>query len=349
MFLLDFRMKSKALVLKQKGKSSQAFELQDIDLPEVREDEVMIKSESFGLNYADVMARNGLYRDAPPMPCVIGYEVVGIVIEVGSQVDQKMIGQRVLAFCRFGGYGRHVITKFDAAHIIDELPSQEVLALCTQGVTAFYMTDVLSPIKKGDKVLVHAAAGGVGSILIQLAKRRGASVIAKVGTQEKEQLVRQLGADHVINYRDKNYEQEVRKLLKGGSLDISYNAVGGATFKKDIKLIGAGGRLFIFGGAALSGGKLGLLSSLNFLRKMGLIIPAGLMMSSKSILGVNMLKIADYRPEVMKESLKTLIEAYRAGKIQVCVGGVFDSNEMAKAHDLLEGGKSKGKISVRWV
>ena len=295
------------------------------------------------------MARNGQYKDAPPMPCVIGYEVVGVIIKAGSQVDQKIIGQRVLAFCRFGGYGRHIITKYEATHIIGELPSQEVLALCTQGVTAYYMTDVLSTINKGDKVLVHAAAGGVGNILIQLAKRRGASVIAKVGTKEKEDFVRKLGADHVINYRDQDYEQEVRSFLNGVGLDISFNAVGGATFKKDMKLIGAGGRLFIFGGAALSNGKFGILSSLNFLRKMGLIIPAGLMMSSKSILGVNMLKIADYRPEVMKESLKWLIESYKKGELRVFVGGVFNSDQIAEAHELLEGGTSKGKISVRWV
>ena len=341
-------MKSKALVLKRKGKSNQAFELQEIELPAIKDDEVLIESEAFGLNYVDVMARNGLYRDAPPMPCVIGYEAVGVVVEVGRQVDQEILGKRVLAFCRFGGYGRHIITKHEAAIIIEDLPSQEVLALCTQAVTAYYMTDVLSPINKGDKVLVHAAAGGVGSILIQLAKRRGACVIAKVGTREKEELVRQLGADYVINYRDKNYEQEVRTFLEGGSIDISYNAVGGATFKKDMKLIGAGGRLFIFGGAALSGGKFGFLSSLNFLRKMGLVIPAGLMMSSKSILGVNMLKIADHRPEVMREGLKTLIDWYRKGEIKVCVGGVFDEDKISEAHDLLEGGKSKGKISVRW-
>ena len=153
----------------------------------------------------------------------------------------------------------------------------------------------------------------------------------------------------MINYRDQDYEQEVRSFLNGVGLDISFNAVGGATFKKDMKLIGAGGRLFIFGGAALSNGKFGILSSLNFLRKMGLIIPAGLMMSSKSILGVNMLKIADYRPEVMKESLKWLIESYQKGELRVFVGGIFNSDQIAEAHELLEGGTSKGKISVRWV
>jgi NADPH:quinone reductase-like Zn-dependent oxidoreductase len=341
-------MKTQAVVLKGKGKSKEAFEIREVELATIKSDEILIKNEAFGLNYADVMARNGLYKDAPPMPCVIGYESVGIVEEIGSEVDQSILGKRVLAFCRFGAYGRHVITKSNAAFEIGALPSQEVLALCTQAVTAYYMTDILSPIRKGDKVLVHAAAGGVGTILIQLAKRKGAIVIAKVGNAKKFDLVKELGADHVINYRAKDYFTELRNILKGDTIDISYNAVGGATFKKDWKLLGAGGRLFIFGGAALSGGKFGLLSALNFLRKMGLIIPAGLMMSSRSILGVNMLKIADHQPLLMNEALRETIQLYKNQKIKVCVGGVFPVSEIDKAHDLLESGNSTGKISIIW-
>ena len=341
-------MLTKAVVLKRKGKPNQAFEIQNINLPKLNADEVLIDSESFGLNYADVMARNGLYRDAPPMPCVIGYEVVGLVIEAGSDVEKSIVGKRVLSFCRFGGYGKHVITKHQAAVIIDDLPSQEVLALSTQAVTAYYMTDVLAPVQKGDKVLVHAAAGGVGTILIQLAKRRGATVIAKVGTSEKKSLVKNLGADYVINYRETDYVAEIKSVLQGGQIDISYNPVGGATFKNDWRSLGPGGRLFIFGGSALSGGKFGVFSALNFLRKMGLILPAAMMMSSKSILGVNMLKIADYHPEIMHNCLKELLELYQNNEIKVCVGGVFDVEQIDEAHALLESGKSTGKISVRW-
>ena len=341
-------MKTQAVVLKGKGKSIEAFEIREVDLPALKPDEILIKNEAFGLNYADVMARNGLYKDAPPMPCVIGYESVGTVEKIGDDVDESILGKRVLAFCRFGAYGRHVITKSNAAFEIGALPSQEVLALCTQAVTAYYMTDILSPIRKGDKVLVHAAAGGVGTILIQLAKRKGAIVIAKVGNAKKVDLVKKLGADHVINYRASDYSTELSNILKGDTIDISYNAVGGATFKKDWKLLGAGGRLFIFGGAALSGGKFGLLSALNFLRKMGLIIPAGLMMSSRSILGVNMLKIADHHPLIMNEALRETIQLYKNQKIKVCVGGVFPASEIDKAHDLLESGNSTGKISVVW-
>jgi len=347
-YRLDSKMNTKAVVLKSKGKSNQAFEIRNIELPALKPDEILIENQAFGLNYADVMARNGLYRDAPPMPCVIGYEAVGIVKEIGNEVNQSLLGKRVLAFCRFGGYGKHVITKSNAAFEIGDLPSEEVLALCTQAVTAYYMTDMLAPIREGDIVLVHAAAGGVGSILIQLAKNRGAKVIAKVGTTEKMTLVKELGADHVINYREKDYYNEIKSYLEGKSLDISYNPVGGATFKKDWKLLGAGGRLMLFGGSALSGGKFGVLSALNFLRKMGVIIPAGLMMSSRSILGVNMLKIADHRPMIMHEALGHIIELYQSEKLRVCLGGVYHVNEIEKAHNLLESGKSTGKISVRW-
>ena len=140
----------------------------------------------------------------------------------------------------------------------------------------------------------------------------------------------------------------MQNVLSGDTLDIVYNPVGGSTFKKDWKLLGQGGRLFIFGGSELSGGKFGLLSSLNFLRKMGLVIPAALMMSSKSILGVNMLKIADTRPEIMQSCLQNLMNLYNSNKIKVCVGGSFNVNQINEAHELLESGKSKGKISVFW-
>ena len=167
-------MKTEAIYLIKKGAAENAFERRALDLPILKSNEVLVESEAFGLNYADVMARNGLYREAPPMPSVIGYELVGKIVEIGSAVNASLLGKRVLAFCRFGGYGKHVIAKDYGIVPINDMPAETVMALCTQAVTAYYMSDVLSPIQKGDKVLIHAAAGGVGTILIQLAKRRGA-------------------------------------------------------------------------------------------------------------------------------------------------------------------------------
>jgi NADPH2:quinone reductase len=341
-------MKSEAIYLIKKGAANQAFERRTLDLPTLATNEVLVESEAFGLNYADVMARNGLYREAPPMPCVIGYELVGKVIEVGESVDKSMLGKRVLAFCRFGGYGKHVIAKDYGIVPIGDLPSETVMALCTQAVTAYYMSDVLSPIQKGDKVLIHAASGGVGTILIQLAKRRGAYVIAKIGNASKTQLVKDLGADFVVNYNEKDYQKTIFSHLKGDRLDVSYNPVAGSTFKKDMALIGSGGRLFIFGGSELIGGKFGVLSSLNFVRKMGLILPIGLMMRSKNILGVNMLKIADNRPMIIHDCLVDVVDLFLKGEIIPQVGAVYPVSKIGEAHALLESGKSTGKITMVW-
>jgi NADPH2:quinone reductase len=155
-------METEAIVLCQIGPSSKAFEKRRVNLPEIAADEVLIESEAFGLNYADVMARHGLYKEAPPMPCVIGYEAVGMVKSVGKEVSSEWIGKRVLAFTRFGGYAKHIHTKAKAIVEIGDLEAEIAMALSTQGVTAYYMSNVIAPIRKGEHVLIHAAAGGVG-------------------------------------------------------------------------------------------------------------------------------------------------------------------------------------------
>jgi NADPH2:quinone reductase len=341
-------MNSEAMFLVRKGDADKAFERRERTLPELKAKEVLIESEAFGLNYADVMARLGLYREAPPMPCVIGYELVGTVKEVGVDADSSLIGKRVVAFCRFGGYGKHVITWDYAVVPIGEMPSEEAMVLCTQAVTAYYMAEYLTPVHKGEKVLIHAAAGGVGTILIQLAKRKGAEVFAKIGDDSKVDLVRSLGADHVINYKRSDYRQQIDSILKGDRLDISFNAVAGSTYKTDLKLLGSGGRLVLFGGAELGRAKYGIFSTLNFARKMGMLIPIGLMMRSKNILGVNMLKIADNRPMVLKTCLVDVVELYHKGELKPQVGGVYTIDELGKAHAALESGKTTGKLTVKW-
>ena len=341
-------MKTEAIFLVRKGDAEQAFERRNTELRSLKDQEVRIESEAFGLNYADVMARRGLYREAPPMPCVIGYELVGKVVEVGPSVDPELLGQRVVAFCRFGGYGKHVITWDYAVVPIGDMKAEEAMVLCTQAVTAYYMAEYLTPVHAGEKVLIHAAAGGVGTVLIQLAKRKGAEVFAKIGDESKASLVRELGADHVINYRKSDYADQVSDLLKGDRLDISFNPVAGSTYKSDLKLLGSGGRLVLFGGSELGRAKWGIFSTLNFARKMGMLIPIGLMMRSKNILGVNMLKIADNRPMVLQKCLMDVIELYRQGVIKPQVGGVYAVEDIAKAHDAMESGRTTGKLTVKW-
>lgn len=339
---------SEAFYLVKKGIPSVAFERRQHEFHPPVGREVIIEVEAFGLNYADVMARKGLYREAPPFPCVIGYEVVGKISQVGPDANPALLGQRVLAFCRFGGYARHVRTFDDAFVPVENQPAEDLLALCTQAVTAYYMSEYLAPLHAGDKVLIHAAAGGVGTMLIQLAKRKGAKVIAKIGSDDKAELVRSLGADCVVNYRASDYEAQVNAFLGKDRLDVSFNPVAGSTFKKDMRLLGAGGRIILFGGSELSNGKWGMFSALNFVRKMGFIIPVGLMMGSKNILGVNMLKIADNKREVLDTCLRAVVELYKEGALKPQIGGKYTAQQLNEAHSALESGKSTGKLAVFW-
>lgn len=342
-------METEAIVLCKIGTSSEAFEKRLVQLPELLADEVLIESEAFGLNYADVMARHGLYKEAPPLPCVLGYELVGIVKQVGLDCPPEWIGKRVLAFSRFGAYAKHVQTKVNAIVEIDNLPAEIAMSLSTQGVTAYYMSDVVSPIRKNEHVLIHAAAGGVGSLLIQLAKRKGAIVYAKIGSEEKRELALKLGADYVINYKETDYEAELQRLLGNNLLSASFNPIAGDTIKKDMQFLGPNGRLFIFGGSQMVGGKFGIFSKLKFLFDMGVVLPIALMMRSKSLIGVNMLKIADAHPDIIATCLKEVTALFTKKELTTHVGGVYQIEQLNEAHDFLESGKSMGKITIRWT
>lgn len=341
-------MMTEGFVLIKNGSSEQAFQLKEIELSTVNPNEVLIECEAFGLNYADVMARLGLYREAPPMPCVIGYEVVGIVKEVGSNVSQTYLGKRVVGFTRFGGYAKHAITSEDAIVEIGDLDANTALSLATQGVTAYYMSCIATTIQPNDRILIHAAAGGVGTLLIQIAKSKGAIVYAKVGNASKIEQCRTLGADEVIDYSTGDYSNQLKSILGNNSLDLSFNPVGGSTYKKDLSLLGSTSKIVLFGGSELSSGKWGIFSKLNFVRKMGFFTPIVMMMQSKSVIGINMLKVADHRPDILRNCLTEVYKLYQSGIIAPVEGGMFQKDELAKAHALLESGKSTGKISVHW-
>lgn len=341
-------IKSQGIFLTQFGAADKAFELRDFTIDVLGDDAVLIETEAFGINYADVMARNKLYKETPPLPALIGYEVVGKIIQIGKNIDPERLQERVIAFTRFGGYAKHAVTLASATSGIGTMPAEEALALSTQFVTAYYMSEFISTVREGDQVLIHAAAGGVGTALIQLCKWKKAFVFAKVGADSKAALVKKLGADVVINYNNEDYEAVIKSHLKNKKLDISFNPVAGSTFKKDMRLLGAGGKIIEFGASEMSGKKWGIFSTLNFARKMGIVIPVGLMMQSKSILGVNMLKVGDQKPEVLAHCLTKVVALTKEGILQPQVGGKYAASDIAKAHAYLESGKSTGKISVFW-
>lgn len=338
----------KSIQLIKYGKAENAFQFVDANIPEPQSDEVQIQVECFGLNYADVMARQGMYREAPPLPCVLGYEVVGKIIKVGKDASQDLLHKRVVAFTRFGGYSQLVNTQCVAVVEIGDYDGEKALCLATQYVTAYYMSHVATTLNEDDNILIHAAAGGVGTALIQLLRDKKVNIIAKIGSEAKTEYLKQQGVKNIVNYRNSDYAEQVKAILKDEKLDVSFNPAGGGSFKKDWKLIGPAGTILLFGGSERSGKKMGILSDLNFVRKMGVIIPITLMGSSRGIIGVNMLRIADHKPKVLLHCLEKVVELAQNGTIDPQVSSVFPAKDIAKAHALLQSGKTTGKVALKW-
>jgi NADPH:quinone reductase-like Zn-dependent oxidoreductase len=339
----------RAIYLVRTGAADQAFEIREAATPEAGAGQVRIAVEAFGLNYADVSARQGTYQDAPPRPSVIGYEVVGRVDALGAGVSGFETGQRVTALTRFGGYATHALTDARAvAPIPEDMDVGVAAALPTQGCTAYYMAEEMVRLHSDDHVLIHAAAGGVGTLLVQLCKRRGAVVYGTAGGDDKLDLLRQLGVDHPINYRKNDFGAEVKRLRGSDGLDVIFDSIGGSYVRKGMKLLGPGGRMVGFGAASHEAGSLQILRTLRFALSFGFFHPIPLLMRSQAFIGVNMLRIADGRPLVLQRCLQEVVRLALSGELRPTVGGRFRATEIAAAHALLESRGSVGKIVVSW-
>jgi len=221
-------------------------------------------------------------------------------------------------------------------------------ALSTQYSTAWYAAYEMANIQKGEYVLIHVAAGGVGIALVQLAMNRGCKVIGTVGSEEKIQYLKNIGVEHVINYLEKDFEEEIPKIIGDRKVDVIFDPVGGKFFKKDRSLLNIGGRIIAFGASDQLKRKKGFVSKLKLMLGFGFMHPIGLMLNSQSIIGVNMLKIADYKPEVLQRSMKNVVDMCEKGIIKPHVGKEFPAQEIANAHAYFEGRQSIGKLVLHW-
>jgi NADPH2:quinone reductase len=336
----------KAAYLVKNGAAHEAFEWRSIAIPDPKDNEVLIEVSSFGLNFADVLARNGLYREAPPLPSIIGYDATGTVIAIGKNVDSKWLYKRVAALTRFGAYATHVCTPITGiAEIPHEMPDVEACALGTQYATAYYSACYVQQCRKGEKVLVHAAMGGVGTALIQLLQNIGCEIYATVGSDEKKSALQKRGIK-AYNYNKEDYAEKIKTALAGDKLDVSFNSIAGSTFKKDMHLLGSGGRLVLYGFAERSGKTGGKWATMKLLWSMGLLMPIFLLAKSKSIIGVNMLKVGDHRAHIIQECMEELVVLWKQGKIKPINGGVFSKEELSKAHHALETRQINGKAII---
>ncbi len=336
----------KAVVLTAKGKGVDVLKLQELERPKLSEGRTIIKVEGFGLNFADAMARRGLYRAAPPMPSVLGYEIVGVIEEIGDNELLK-VGNRVLAFTRFGGYAEYVSADVRAVVKIDDIPLGEALALGTQGATAWFAAFYNIKINKGDNILVHSGAGGVGSMLIQMLKNLEVNIFSTAGSESKRKLLKDQGVT-ALDYRDDSYWNQIKSLTNGRGLDVIFDAVGGKTYKNGFKTLSAGGKIVTYGAAYRTNSKPGLITTIKMMFQFGFTNPLFCMMNSRTICGVNMLKVGDDRPDILQICLREVVDMYQKGLIKPTVHGVFPVDQIGQIHDDLENRKVIGKAGIKW-
>ena len=342
-------MQARSVFLIKTGTPEQAFELRTQDLKPLAPNEVLIKVRYSGLNFADVMARKGRYDDAPEMPCVLGYDVSGVVERVGNEVSNVRIGDRVMALTRFGGYSDYVISPLAGLALIPEGVSDETaVALATQGATAYHCAIQSTTLYEGDKVLIHAAAGGVGSLLVQLARHAGCYVIGTASTSKQEHL-KEMGVDLAIDYTEVNFKEKIESVIGKNQLDVAFDSIGGDNFDKSINLLGPGGRMIFYGAASMLGnGSASVIDLLKTAWGFGFKSPINLIQESKALIGINMLRIADHKPQILQAALQGVLDLAQAGVIIPHIGGIYPYTHMAKAHRFLESRQSIGKIIIDW-
>lgn len=297
--------------------------LEEVEKPTPKADEVLIKVAAAGINYADTMMRSGNYLTKPDLPFTLGYEAAGTVANIGDSVTHLKVGQRVLATTISGGYAEFATAKAVATMPIpDELGFSESTALLVQGLTAL---GLLNGTKDGETILIHAAAGGVGTLLVQLAKHKGLKVIGTASNEQKLKKVVELGADFAINYSESDWTDKVLHATDGKGVDWLIEMVGGDIVAQNLKVLAKHGTMWIYGSASGQDFKVSVLSLMHKNHKI-----QGYWLMNESM---------ENRIAFTKELLGHL----GAGRLKIQVTE-FPLDKAKEAHEAIEGRKTTGKV-----
>lgn len=303
---------------------------EDAERPEPSMGEVLVEVRSIGVNFADTMRRRNQYVIRQELPFVPGSEVAGVVVEIGEGVEGVSVGDRVVSLVGEGAYAEYALASSQALiPIPDDLDFDTAAAIPLQGLTAYHVLKTSGQLKEGESVLVHAAAGGVGTLAVQMAKLMGASpVIATASSQEKLDLAKDLGADVLIDYTEEDWPEKVREATGGNGADVVLEMVGGDFVQKNLRCMNAWGRMVVFGAAS---GDLGTLSPMDLLRK------------NHSVVGFFLPQVMS-RPDLFIPSLQEMLGWISSGKVRLTLGGSYKLENAEQAHSDLEGRRTTGKI-----
>ncbi|MFD2925042.1 quinone oxidoreductase family protein [Halobacillus naozhouensis] len=311
----------------------EVLQMAEMEKPKPMPGEVLIAVTAIGVNYADTARREGAYVVPTPLPFIPGAEVAGIVEEVGEDVDSYKVGDRIVTLVGSGGYSEYIVTKAAALIPLPEDLTDEIAAsLPLQGLTAYHLLTTMGRLEKGETVLIHAGAGGVGSLAIQLAKHFGAGkIIATASTEEKRKTARDLGADHTVDYTKYDWRDEVMSVTEGNGVDIALEMVGGDIFHETIRCMRSFGRIVVYGVAS------GHLAEM---------YPSGLMNRNLSIIGFFLPEIMK-KPILFERSLQDLMKLVSSGKLKLTIGGTYQLKDAAKVHELMQARQTKGKLILK--
>jgi NADPH2:quinone reductase len=303
----------------------------DLPKPEPGEGEVLVKLEAIGVNFVDIYFRNGLYK-APESPVKLGNEGAGTVEAIGKNVGVR-VGQRVAYAMSRGSYAEYaVVPQSMLVNLPENISFDQAAAIMLQGMTAHYLTYSTFQLKPGHTCLIHAAAGGVGLILVQMAKIAGATVIGTVSTEEKAQLATAQGADHVIRYTETDFLEEVKRIMGKTGVDVVYDSVGSTTFQKSFDCLRPRGMMVSFG---QSSGPIGQIDPL--------------ILSQKGSLFLTRPTLTNYisDPEELRWRASDIFNWIAAGRLNVRIHHVYRLSDAAAAHRDLQARKTAGKLLLK--
>lgn len=318
----------KAIQFKEYG-GPEVLDVIELDRPQPAGREVLIEVHAIGVNYADTARREGQYVVPTPLPFIPGAEVAGVVAAAGEEASIP-VGTRVVTLIESGGYSEYVTA--DERGLIPlpkGLDFNLAAALPLQGLSAYHILKTMGRLEAGESVLVHAAAGGVGTLAVQLAKLFGAgTVIATASTDEKLQLAKEMGADVLVNYTNEGWENEVLEATGGKGVNVALEMAGGEIFNKTLKCLATFGRLVIYGVAS---------------GEQSRFYPSSLMGRNQSVIGFFLPQIMR-KPELLQPSMKELLSYTAQGKLKLTIGEVHPLKDAAKVHERMQSRQTKGKL-----
>jgi NADPH:quinone reductase-like Zn-dependent oxidoreductase len=339
----------RAVVITEHG-GPEVLQVQERPDPPVGPGEVRIDVRAAGINFADTMARVGLYPEAPKPPCVVGYEVAGEVESIGEGVESVKAGERVMAGTRFGGQASMVtVPEGQVIPLEDSLSFEQGAAFPVNYATSYAALVIMGGLREGDRVLIHAAAGGVGISATQVARSRGAEIFG-TASASKHDAIRAQGVEHAIDYRTEDFEREVMTITGGEGVDLIMDATGPSNFRKDYRLLREGGRLIMFGASELStqGGRSIPTLARSLLRMPMATMPwwksLQILSENKGVFGLNMLAWQDR--EGLDRVLEPLGREIEAGTIKIdpVVAEAFPFDRAGDAHRFIAERRNIGKV-----